>query len=241
MTSLNLPPNPRTPYVPDEQLGLTNYPCFLNRLFNPSLLSDAKIITMALTPPSTPPSPSSPNVTNCLSDIFSDSPPTSPTAADPSDIPRLHGTHSTAGYRAGISTSKEQTMQSGFDEGYSLGAFFGLRVGYILGALEGLCLAYSHENEARKRLDPMVKEAKEQLNLEKIFGREWWGEDGIWKYEVHGKQEEVTFPEVVNAHPLVRKWVERVEHEIEIAGVKVGRFQGREWEEGRMGDEEAYL
>ena len=192
---------------------------------------------MALTPPSTPPSPSTPITNNCLSDIFSDSPPTSPAGADPSDIPRLRGTHSTAGYRAGISTSKEQTLQAGFDEGYTLGAFFGLRVGYLLGALEGLYVAHSHESEGRTRLAQLGKEARGQLTLEKLFGREWWGEDGIWKYEVQGKEEEVTFPKVVNAHPLVRKWVERVEQEMKTAGIKVGRFQGREWEEGRVGDE----
>ena len=192
---------------------------------------------MALTPPSKPPSPSTPIANNCVSDIFSDSPPTSPTTADPSDIPRLRGTHSTAGYRAGISTSKEQTLQAGFDEGYSLGAFFGLRVGYLLGALEGLYVAHSQESEGRTRLAQLGKEAREQLTLEKIFGREWWGEDGIWKYEVQGKEEEVTFPEVVNAHPLVRTWVEKVEQEIKIAGIMVGRFQGREWEEGRVGNE----
>ena len=195
---------------------------------------------MALTPPSAPPSPSTPVTINCFSDIFSNSPPTSPTAADPSDIPRLRGTHSTAGYRAGISTSKEQTLQPGFDEGYSLGAVFGLRVGYILGALEGLCFAHSQDSEGRKRLAQSVKEAKEQLALEKIFGKEWWGEDGIWRYEVHAKEEEVTFREVANAHPLVKRWVEKVEQEMRIAGVTVGRFQGREWEEGRVGNGEAY-
>lgn len=195
---------------------------------------------MALTPPSTPPSPSSLAANNCLSDIFSDSPPTSPTTADPSDVPRLRGTHSTAGYRDGISTSKEQTLQTGFDEGYSLGATFGLRVGYLLGALEGLCLAHSQESEGRERLGRLVKDARAQLALDKLFGREWWGEDGIWKYEVQGKEEDVTFREVVDAHPLMRRWAEKVEQEMEIAGIKVGRFQGRAWEEGRVGNGEAY-
>ena len=194
---------------------------------------------MALTPPSTPPSPTSPATNNHLSDIFSDSPPTSPTAVDPSDIPRLRSSHSTAGYRDGISTSKELSLQPGFDEGYSLGAVFGLRVGYILGALEGLCSAHLQESEERKRCKKLVKEARETLDIEIIFGREWWGEDGIWKYEVQGKEEEVTFREVVDAHPLVKRWIDRVDQEMKIAGVNVGRFAGREWEEGRVGNGEA--
>lgn len=193
---------------------------------------------MALTPPSTPPSSSSPTSNNHLSDIFSASAPTSPTAADPSDIPRLRSTHSTAGYRAGISTSKERSLQPGFDQGYSLSAVFGLRVGYILGALEGLYSAYPQGSEEREALKKLVKEAREQLAIEKVFGREWWGEDGIWRYEVEGEEEEVTFREVVDAHPLVKEWVERAEQEMKIAGVKAGRFEGREWEQGRVDNEE---
>lgn len=194
---------------------------------------------MALTPPSTPPSPSSPITNNHLSDIFSDSPPTSPTTAGPSDIPRLRSTHSTAGYRAGISTSKERSLQPGFDEGYSLGAVFGLRVGYILGVLQGLCSALSPGSEGGKGLRQLAKEAREDLAIETVFGREWWAEDGIWRYEVQGKEDEVTFREVVDAHPLVRRWVEKVDQEMKIAGVKMGRFEGRGWEEGRVGNGEA--
>lgn len=194
---------------------------------------------MTLTPPSTPPSSSSPITNNHLSDVFSDSPPTSSTTGDPSDIPRLRSTHTTAGYRAGISASKERSLQPGFDEGYSLGAVFGLRVGYILGALQGLCSAHSQGSEGGKGLRQLLKEAREHLAIEKIFGREWWGEDGIWRYDVQGREEEVTFREVVDAHPLVRRWVERVDQEMKIAGVKMGRFEGREWEEGRVGNWEA--
>lgn len=88
---------------------------------------------------------------------------------------------------------------------------------------------------------PLVKEAKWQLAIENIFGKEWWGEDGIWKYDVQGREEEVTFREVVDAHPVVKKWVERVGHEMKNAGVKLGRFQGRQWEDGRVGDREAQV
>ena len=192
---------------------------------------------MSLSPPATPPpfSASPTNNNNHLSDIFSDSPPSSPAKAHPSDISRLRATHSTAGYRAGITTSKEQSLQPGFDEGYSLGAVFGLRVGYILGALEGLCTAHPHESAERKELAQLMKAAREQLTIEKIFGREWWGEDGIWRYEVQGTEEEVTFHKVVDAHPLVKSWAERVETEMSTAGIKLGRFLGDEWEQGRQG------
>lgn len=58
-----------------------------------------------------------------------------------SDVPRLRVTHTTAGYRAGISASKEQYIQQGFDLGYDVGGRFGLRAGVILGLLRGLVAA----------------------------------------------------------------------------------------------------
>ncbi|KAL8985824.1 MAG: hypothetical protein Q9177_004326 [Variospora cf. flavescens] len=92
-----------------------------------------------------------------LSDIFSDSPPASPTSkqpSEPSDIPRLRSTHATNGYRDGISASKDQALQPGFDEAYPLGAILGLRVGYVLGVLEGLCL---------KKLSPQALSEKVEV------------------------------------------------------------------------------
>lgn len=198
---------------------------------------------MTNTPPSTPPSPSSPapahNVSS-LSDIFSDSPPSTPTPAGvPSDIPRLRSTHTTAGYRAGISVSKTQSLQPGFDEGYSLGGVFGLRVGYIVGALEGIWAAYDTQSGEKSRLSNILNQARHELRIEKVFAPEYWDKDGVWTYEVTGEQHEVTFEEVAQQHPVVRKWDERVKEEIQNAGLKLGRFEGSEWEAGRIsGDTE---
>ncbi len=56
----------------------------------------------------------------------------------------------------------------------------------------------------------------------------------MWTYEVTAKAEEASFQEVVEQHPLVRKWVETVGEEVERAGVKLGKFDGTEWEAGRV-------
>ncbi len=193
---------------------------------------------MAVTPPSTPPSPSSPiriATNNNLSDVFSDSPPSTPAQSSlPSDIPRLRSTHATAGYRAGISSSKTRSLQPGFDEGYPLGAVFGLRVGYILGALEGLWSAYRTQGESKDQIILLIKHAREQLKIQNIFAKEFWNKEGVWTYEVTAKAEEASFQEVVEQHPLVRKWVETVGEEVERAGVKLGKFDGTEWEAGRV-------
>jgi hypothetical protein len=44
----------------------------------------------------------------------------------------------TAGYREGISESKEKFLQDGFDEGWKVGAEVGICVGELLGKLSGM-------------------------------------------------------------------------------------------------------
>lgn len=92
-----------------------------------------------------------PEVDNSLDDIFGSSPPEgthiTPAAsnnqpqqpsADPSDLPALRRQHVTAGYRDGVSVSKGEHVQEGFDAGFPIGAQLGMRAGTILGILEGL-------------------------------------------------------------------------------------------------------
>ncbi|KAK3697119.1 Essential protein Yae1, N terminal [Vermiconidia calcicola] len=160
-----------------------------------------------------------PSYTDPLDDVFG-SAPSSPTTdhqqqhsqdtprrndeTHPSDIPRLRTQHTTAGYRDGLSTSKESHVQAGFDEGYALGAELGLRGGWVLGVLEGLSL--SRFPAAGEHL---LRQAEEELDVRKLFGQEWFGEDGVWRYDVagQGEEEEVTFKEVAEAHPVLRKWM----------------------------------
>lgn len=90
-------------------------------------------------------------VDNSLDDIFGSSPPEgtnipghhqaqtrSQPSADPSDLPALRRQHVTAGYRDGVSTSKGEHVQEGFDAGFPVGAQLGMRAGTILGILEGI-------------------------------------------------------------------------------------------------------
>ncbi|KAL9036978.1 MAG: hypothetical protein Q9180_003988 [Flavoplaca navasiana] len=191
------------------------------------------------TPPSSPPSASPPN--NNLSDVFSDSPPTSPSTTtnthptDPSDIPRLRAIHSTEGYREGISCAKQQAAQPGFDEAYPLGAILGLRVGYILGVLEGLHNAGGIKREQKssekgvgvtredgQRFEDMLVQARKELKIEKLCGQEYWKSDGIWAYEVHGKagDQNITFWDVVDQHPVVKKWLGKVRDEARKLGIE---------------------
>jgi hypothetical protein len=133
-----------------------------------------------------------------------------------SDIPRLRSVHVTSGYRDGISVSKAEHVQQGFDEGFSLGATIGIKSGFLLGVLEGIVRAvqYSADIAAEAKEEVIAKfiTARQELGLQSLFGREWFGEDGIWKFEVKEDADgEVTFRDVADAHPLVAKWVAEVE------------------------------
>ncbi|KEQ74275.1 hypothetical protein M436DRAFT_10791, partial [Aureobasidium namibiae CBS 147.97] len=133
-----------------------------------------------------------------------------------SDIPRLRSVHVTSGYRDGISVSKAEHVQHGFDEGFSLGAVIGLKSGWLLGILEGLVRAIQSAStiseQAKEDVVANFITARMELGLQSLFGKEYFGEDGIWVFEVQGEGEgEVTFRDVADAHPLVKKWVDEVE------------------------------
>lgn len=139
-----------------------------------------------------------------------------PSNSERSDIPRLRSVHVTSGYRDGISVSKAEHVQQGFDEGFSLGATIGLKAGWLLGVLEGLVRAIQSASDipeaAKEEVIAKFITARTELGLQSLFGREYFGEDGIWRFEVQGDGEgEVTFRDVADAHPLVRKWVDEVE------------------------------
>jgi len=141
------------------------------------------------------------------------------TAADPSDIPRLRSIHVTNGYREGLATSKEQYIQEGFDEGYSLGGEIGLKAGWCLGVLESLTHSTRRravEEAKRKEIDETYRQAKEELSMTALLGEEYFAPDGVWKYDVEGQDAsdeelKVTFKHVGAAHPLLKRW----EHEID--------------------------
>ncbi|RAL58850.1 hypothetical protein DID88_009159 [Monilinia fructigena] len=157
-----------------------------------------------------------------------------------SDIPRLKEKHETEGYRDGVTKGKTESVQKGFDEGYGLGAVLGLRIGKIIGILEGVlgAVAVSARRNPKMwngwkkkcRLEELLKNAKEELKTEKVFAREWWGEDGIWKFQVLGEKEgkDVVFPDVAAAHPLLRKWQSIVEEEIRRWSLDMELMDGNE-------------
>lgn len=147
----------------------------------------------------------------------------------PSDMRRLETEHATAGYREGISTAKERTVQAGFDEGFSLGATIGLAAGQLLGMLEGIDDALKNrlggqagsqdgqETASATVTSELLTKAREELSVLKIFSPDYWAPDGNWSYDVepHGDADgdEILFPDVAKAHPLIKKWTAIVDEQ----------------------------
>ena len=200
---------------------------------------------LAFTPPSTPPTPDP----SFLSDVFSTTPPQTPFSPlneeQPSDVPRLRSIHATAGYRDGVSEAKDQFLQAGFDEGYSIGAAFGLRIGCLLGAAESLLLATTKRMPEMRRqahdLEGICKKMKEDLTLEKVFDRKWWDDDELWNTGCHLQQPDdktngISIQEIIDSHPLIERWSLVLKEERKRLHLREGRFEGPEWEKGRIED-----
>lgn len=180
---------------------------------NPDFPDDSSTMDSGYTPP--PPGP--PTRTTTLDDVFGDHD-AAPHHDAPreeatlSDMPRLEREHATAGYRDGVTAAKGASVQAGFDEGFSLGAEIGKKVGEMVGLLEGIYEAVGGGDEVLAR-------AREEMTKERMFGQEYWHEDGTWRYEVGGREESIVFADVADAHPLVRKWAAVVEEEVSRWGI----------------------
>ena len=146
-----------------------------------------------------------------------------------SDLPSRQRALDTDAYREGLAESKGQFVQEGFDEGYSLGADIGQRVGYILGVLQGFVAALRGRDEVRwHEARTLWEQAQKELAIGEVLGKEWVDEEGIWKWEVSGDEEEVTFRDVAEQHPVIRRWNEKVKETASKWGVDLGAPDGND-------------
>jgi hypothetical protein len=137
-----------------------------------------------------------------------------------SDLPSRQRALDTDAYREGLSNSKGEFVQEGFDEGFSLGANLGLLVGYVLGVLQGFTTALSGHDEVRwQEAKGLWGNAQKELAIEGLLGQKWVDEEGIWRWEVEGKDDEVTFKEVAEQHPVMKSWMAKVRGTAEKWGI----------------------
>ncbi|EFZ01210.1 essential protein Yae1 [Metarhizium robertsii] len=163
-----------------------------------------------------------------LDDVFGSTPaspaePEAQTSSHPSDIRRLETEHTNAGYREGITVAKEASIQGGFDEGFSLGATIGLRAGQLLGMVEGIADAVKgRPGEAAETAEKLLNEARDELSTGKIFSAEYWAPDGTWNYDVTAQDgDQILFPDVAAAHPLIQKWSRVVDEQTNMWHIQV--------------------
>jgi hypothetical protein len=129
-----------------------------------------------------------------------------------SDLPSRQRALDTDAYREGLANSKGHYVQEGFDEGYSLGANLGVRVGYILGVLQGFVAAWKgHNEDLFRETKASYDTAQKELAIQELLGQQWVTEEGIWNWEVHGAEDDPTFKEVAEQHPVVHKWITTIE------------------------------
>ncbi|KAF1811095.1 hypothetical protein P152DRAFT_483408 [Eremomyces bilateralis CBS 781.70] len=178
---------------------------------------------------------------NLLDDVFESSHPTShdphaahdpaipPPRHEPDDQPRLRQTHVAAGYREGISTAKEGSMQMGFDRGYEVGGAVGREAGWVVGALGAILVAVGRaEGEGQGgvrgglsgKVARLLEEARGELTVEELFREEVMGEFRR-EVEVRGLSVEVYGGRLVKGHPVLERWRGRVREVVGEAGMDV--------------------
>ncbi|KAI0886108.1 uncharacterized protein GGS22DRAFT_159945 [Annulohypoxylon maeteangense] len=131
------------------------------------------------------------------------------------DSRRLRTQHTVEGYRDGITSGKVECIQAGFDEGFNVGAFLGLKVGRILGFMEGVSTALKETGHQTTHIDHLVSDAAKDLSTHSVFSEDYWASDGGWKYLVNGSTStgEVLLEDVANEHPIIMKWEKIVNQE----------------------------
>lgn len=147
-----------------------------------------------------------------------------------SDIPRLQSQHSTAGYRDGITASKGKFIQEGFDEEFPLGAELGMKGGWIIDVLEYVVRG----GQGVDRVKILLKEARQELSFRGLVTPKYFGQDGIWTYDVGEKREgeEDNFRKVAAAHPVIGKWMVVVEVLAKETGLDLEKMKDKEGETG---------
>ncbi|ODQ63315.1 hypothetical protein NADFUDRAFT_8805, partial [Nadsonia fulvescens var. elongata DSM 6958] len=106
-------------------------------------------------------------------------------------LKKVHRDHHTPGYLEGITKSKAEMLQPGFNTGYPIGGQIGKQVGYIIGVLQGLGLTEEEEL------------ARAEFSVENLLKRVDDSNTGFW--------DENADPIWEGIHPVIAKWIDRVE------------------------------
>ncbi|CUS21362.1 LAQU0S03e00826g1_1 [Lachancea quebecensis] len=104
----------------------------------------------------------------------SDGTPEAVGSAETVEVRKLRLIHSKRGYLDGISSSKEENLQKGFDDSFEQGAELGKRVGKVLGELHILGMLYGRFDE---KLAGDLIEAQKELKINKVLSTKHFDEN----------------------------------------------------------------
>lgn len=90
------------------------------------------------------------------------------------EVRKLRLIHSKRGYLDGISSSKEENLQKGFDDSFEQGAVLGKRVGKVLGGLYILGMLHGRFDE---KLTDDLMEAQKELKINKVLSTKHFDEN----------------------------------------------------------------
>lgn len=113
------------------------------------------------------------------------------------DLQKLKQVHSRRGYLDGISSSKEENLQSGFNESFPYGSSLGISIGELLGKLHLLSALYGDTDE---KLRQNFFKAKNELCISEVLSQKYF--DSVYDcLEVE--------------HPVFKKWKHIVDQYVE--------------------------
>ncbi|CCH40995.1 hypothetical protein BN7_532 [Wickerhamomyces ciferrii] len=102
-----------------------------------------------------------------------------------SETAALRRQHAKKGYLDGLSTSKEDSLQEGFDKGYPMGAEIGIFVGKMIGQLQIIKALENIDDDIKKRANVLLVEARNELTIQKVLNRKYFDDDLNLPNEIH--------------------------------------------------------
>lgn len=108
------------------------------------------------------------------------------------EIRKLRARHSKRGYLDGLTYSKEENLQAGFNTSFPEGCDLGLKVGLILGTLQLLAAYYGPKDE---KLRNDFSTAQKELKINSILSKTNFDEN---------------FDLIGDKHPIIDKWEKKL-------------------------------
>lgn len=97
-----------------------------------------------------------------------------PEVSENSEISALRRLHAKRGYLDGLSNSKEESLQEGFDKGYPLGALIGIEVGKIISKLQFISTMNGIDSTLKDKAKDQLEIAKSELMIQKVLNRKYF-------------------------------------------------------------------